>query len=158
MLQEGAVARCASAGTCVTQVSSNKVVCDVIGSTCFAIEKNVTLRGCCCTEDTVYVWSASNLWVHDASASEGVQLPLQVPLVAAHGNNFYTPSPRGIEAFSRSGVPVATLEIDPNDGRITLMSVCLSAFYKVFVVLILFRLTAASSLPPPTATRCFSGT
>lgn len=123
VLREGTVARCASEGTSVAQLSSNKIVCDVAGSTCFAIEKNVTLRGCCCTQDTVYVWSASSLWVHDASAGEGTQLPLQTPLVAAHGNNFYTPSPRGIEAFSRSGVPVATLEIDPNDGRITVMSV-----------------------------------
>jgi hypothetical protein len=66
------------------------------------------------------------LWVHDACAGEGVQLPLQIPVVAAHGNNYYTPSPRGVEAFSRSGVPVATLETDPNDGRIILMSVRIS--------------------------------
>jgi hypothetical protein len=136
VLKEGAVARCSCEGTCVTQVSSNKVVCDVIGASCFAIEKSVTVRGCCCTQDTVYVWSASNLWVHDASAGEGVQLPLQMPLVAAHGNNFYTPSPRGVEAFSRSGVPVATLEIDPNDGRITLMSVRRSALYGPRAVLL----------------------
>ncbi len=123
VLKEGSVARCSSEGTCVTQVSSNKVVCDVLGSSCFAIEKSATLRGCCCTQDTVYVWSSSNVWIHDASPSDGVQLPLHTPLVAAHGNNFYTPSQRGIEAFSRSGVPVATLEIDPNDGRIALMNV-----------------------------------
>jgi hypothetical protein len=94
-----------------------------LGSSCFAIEKSATLRGCCCTQDTVYVWSSSNVWVHDASPGEGLQLPLQTPLVAAHGNNFYTPSIRGVEAFSRSGVPVATLEIDPNDGRIAVMNV-----------------------------------
>ncbi len=126
VLKEGSVARCSSEGTCVAQLSSNKVLCDVMGSSCFAIEKPVTLRGCCCTQDSVYVWSASTLWVHDTSPGEGVQLPLHTPLVAAHGNNFYTPSPRGIEAFSRSGVPVSTLEIDPNDGRIVLMNVCCS--------------------------------
>ena len=102
VLKEAAVARCAADGTCVTQVSSNRVVCDVIGAGAFSIEKSVTLRGCCCTQDTVYVWSASNVWVHDTSASEGTCLPLQTPLLAAHGNNYYTPSPRGVEAFSRS--------------------------------------------------------
>jgi hypothetical protein len=66
-----------------------------------------------------------------------VLLPLQVPLVAAHGNNFYTPSSRGVEAFSRSGVPVATLEIDPNDGRITLMSVRSSALQGTRAVLLI---------------------